>query len=63
VYVNGKVSNKKVSAKVPLDHSGNLFVLAGQPGTEAITGAVDEFRIYDRALSAREVAALAAGRR
>ncbi|XP_056360502.1 adhesion G-protein coupled receptor D1 isoform X4 [Oenanthe melanoleuca] len=61
VYVNGSLSTTDPAGKVFYDYgdsdsdSGSATLLAGGAGARGVNGAFDEFIIWERALSAREV--------
>ncbi|NXB73931.1 AGRD1 protein, partial [Donacobius atricapilla] len=58
VYVNGSLSSTDPHGKVFYDYGGSGELLAGSEGgaaRRAVTGAFDEFIIWERALSPREV--------
>ncbi|NXD40272.1 AGRD1 protein, partial [Copsychus sechellarum] len=63
VYVNGSLSTTDPAGRVFYEYgdtgtgtgTGLLTGTAGRPGARGVTGAFDEFVIWERALSAREV--------
>jgi len=58
IYVNGKVSDKKTVGKItPCDSTGEPLVLGNRPpGMERpLNALIDDFRVYERALTADEV--------
>lgn len=64
IYLDGAISGEQTVTPTGISQSAyEIFVGTDQYAPEPLytKGAIDELRIYDRALSAQEVAALAAG--
>ncbi len=61
LYIDGKAEGGAKPA-APLAKNDHDFWIGGRPGEVAATGVIDEVRFYGRALTAQEVAALAAGK-
>lgn len=60
LYVDGQPETVSRSEPSAIDTSAGIDVrVGGDPGDKCITGELDEVRIYDRALTDREIAALA----
>ncbi len=64
LYVNGALDRKVASEKGPSKPSTNTFRigLSGGGGGQHFLGAIDEVRVYNRALSVNEIARLAAAK-
>jgi uncharacterized protein YjdB len=63
LYVNGALASIRQDVTIPLSSVNNAFSYLGKSLYEPdayLSGSIDEFRIYDRALSPMEVAASAA---
>ena len=63
IYVNGQEANSAVAEGGAGFKSGRQLAIGGNdqityPGTNLFTGIIDEFRIYNRALSGNEIMAL-----
>jgi hypothetical protein len=59
IYVNGVLNNSKAGPAAILTNTGAASIGAQRDGTWKFKGQMDEARIYRRALSASEIAALA----
>lgn len=63
LYVDGAERSRKKDAPARLTHSGDLFFMGADYFKQAtVLGLIDDVRIYRRAISAREVAALVRGK-
>ncbi len=60
IYVNGKLEESDAIARAPADGAAPLTIAHTPSGGNRFTGAIDDVRLYSRALSEAEVAALAA---
>lgn len=59
-YVNGVLKNTNdAGASYSIDHSNDVFYIAQDWESEEFPGSIDDVRVYDRALTAGEVKALA----
>jgi hypothetical protein len=61
LYVDGVVEATGTLSTGTLDGNGQAIIGYGTDGANSLQGNLDDFRIYDRVLSADEVAQLAAG--
>lgn len=61
LYINGQPSGAAVSSVTPTNTPANAFIGGISGGTARFKGLVAEIAVYSRALSAKEVALLAAG--
>ncbi len=60
LYVNGKRERSEAMKLKPGENASPLSIGAAPQGGNRFTGALDDVRLYDRALSEAEVASLAA---
>jgi arabinan endo-1,5-alpha-L-arabinosidase len=63
VYLNGVLDHTGLKMKTPLSSVSPLHIgLAGGGGAHCFLGSLDDVRLYNRALSPEEIAALAQGK-
>ena len=56
VYINGVLNNSKSASGDVADSTGDLWIGDNAEASQPFSGFIDEFRIYNRALSAEEIA-------
>lgn len=62
IYVDGVLDNTPVARSTAIGTDARALYIGGRIGnTDIVSGSVDDVRFYNRALTAQEVAALAAG--
>ncbi|MFN0131796.1 MAG: LamG domain-containing protein [Phycisphaerales bacterium] len=63
LYVNGVLDNTPTARAAPIGIDTRVLNIGGRSGGERFNGIIDDVRLYSRALTAAEVAALAQGER
>ena len=63
MYMNGKHERTAQASRIPLSSVGPLWIgVGGGDGAHQFKGAIDDVRLYNRALTASEIATLAQGK-
>jgi len=58
LYINGQLDNSTNFAHGPIDSSDSALTIGNRMGQHYFDGTIDEVAIYNRALSAEEIAEL-----
>jgi hypothetical protein len=61
LYINGSLNNSSLFGGQSTGGSSNIILGSASPGYQQYKGLMDDVRIYNRALSASEIAAMYAG--
>lgn len=63
IYINGSLSQGSLTGSIPTSpYTGSSALLIGDDGApHKLSGLIDDVRIYNRALSAAQIAAMYAG--